>query len=66
MLCLLGPEGLTDPSYQAHASPILVWARSAWLRRMTPAELTEIAEWAMARCAEQAEPWRHASGPGQA
>ena len=65
LLCLLSPDGLVDPAYIAHASPILAWSRLVWLRRIPCEELTQVIDWAAASSAEQTEPWRYVTGPGQ-
>ena len=64
LLCALGAEGLVDPAYQAHALPILAWARTIWLGRKSLADLDAVLDWSMTRSAEHSEPWRYVTGPG--
>ena len=66
MLCLLGPDGVVDPAIQAHAIPILAWARLVWLQRMPASDIGQVLAWAINSHGDKEEPWRYVTGPGQA
>ena len=39
MVCLLSPDGFTDPALDAHLLPIMAWARAVWLGRIPLSDL---------------------------
>ena len=66
LLCLVRPDGMADPSHDAHIAPISAWARTIWLQRLSPADLELALGGAVQKCGPLRDPWRHCSGPVQA
>ena len=66
MVCLLSPDGFTDPAIDAHLLPIMAWARAVWLGRIPLSDLQLVIDRASEKLGESVHPWRQVTGPGQA